>query len=253
MANEMSVRDLGRATLARQLLLERADLGVVEAVERLAGMQAQEPKHPYVGLWTRLASFEDTDLTSAVEDHGVVRATMMRGTLHLVSATDYASYRLTLAPVLEAGLSALGDRGVGLDPPKVVKAAERLLAKEPLTFTEVRAALQEKFPDVNERALGFTTRMMVPLVVVPSETRWGYAANPRFSPGGDWVSAKLTDNGAGAAVPGRVRARDPGRLPDLVRAAEGDTAVRLPGPGRADVRRQSGVRPAGRPPARRGR
>jgi DNA glycosylase AlkZ-like len=194
--SQMSVRGLGRATLARQLLLERADLGVVEAVERLAGMQAQEPKHPYVGLWTRLTSFEDTDLTSAVEDHSVVRATMMRGTLHLVSAADYASYRLTLAPVLEAGLSALGDRGAGLDPPKVVKAAERLLAKEPLTFTEVRAALQEKFPDVNERALGFTTRMMVPLVVVPSETRWGYAANPRFSPGGDWVSAKLTDNGA---------------------------------------------------------
>jgi hypothetical protein len=186
----LSAQAVNRATLSRQLLLERADVGVVEAVRRLAGMQAQEPKHPYVGLWTRLSSFADTDLTAAVEAREVVRATLYRGTLHLVTAEDYLRFRTTLAPVLEAGLRMLKDRAEGLEPEKVVAAARKLLKKEPLTFTEVRDALQEQFPAVNDRALGFCTRMMVELVVHPSETRWAYQANPRFTLVEQWLGRK---------------------------------------------------------------
>ena len=77
------------------------------------------------------------------------------------------------------GVEGAGDRGEGLEPAKVVAAAKKLLAKEPLTFTEVRDALQEQFPDVNERALGFCTRMLVPLVMYPSDVRWSWSANAR--------------------------------------------------------------------------
>ncbi|TWD80200.1 winged helix DNA-binding protein [Kribbella amoyensis] len=182
---------VNRATLARQLLLERAEISPVEAVARLAGMQGQEPKHPYVGLWTRLAGFADADLTAAVGRREVVRATMFRGTLHLVTAADYLRFRTTLSPVLEAGLRMLKDRADGLEPAKVVAAATRLLKKEPLTFTQVRDALVEEFPDVNDRALGFCTRMMVPLVMDPADTRWGWPANARFTPAEDWLGAKL--------------------------------------------------------------
>ncbi|MGW7685033.1 winged helix DNA-binding domain-containing protein [Kribbella sp. NPDC054772] len=187
----LSAKAVNRATLARQLLLERESTSAVQVVERLAGMQGQEPKHPYVGLWTRIDGFTETQLDQAVEARDVVRATMFRGTLHLVTAADYLRFRVTVAPVLEAGLKVLGDRGAGLQPDKVVAAAEKLLAKEPLTFTEVRDALQQQFPEVNERALGFCTRMLVPLVMYPTDVRWSWTANSRFTPAEEWIGKKL--------------------------------------------------------------
>lgn len=187
----LSARAISRATLARQMLLERADASVVDAVSRLVGMQGQEAKHPYVGLWSRLTGFEEGQLDRAVDERAVVRATLFRGTLHLVTAEDYLRFRTTMAPVLEAGLRMLKERGEGLEPEKVVKAAQKLLAKEPLTFTEVRDALQKEFPAVNERALGFCTRMMVPLVMYPTGTRWGWPANARFTPAEAWLGGKL--------------------------------------------------------------
>jgi DNA glycosylase AlkZ-like len=124
-------------------------------------------------------------------ERDVVRATMFRGTLHLLTAADFLRLRTTVAPVLEAGLKVLGDRGAGLEPDKVMAAAKKLLAKEPLTFTEVRDALQKQFPEVNERALGFCTRMLVPLVMYPTDARWSWSANARFTPAEDWLGAKL--------------------------------------------------------------
>src|SRR6266545_2623420 len=76
------------------MLLARERVSVVEAVERLAGTQAQEAKPPFVGLWTRLEAFTRKDLHDALHDREVVRATMMRGTLHLTSARDYAALRM---------------------------------------------------------------------------------------------------------------------------------------------------------------
>lgn len=187
----LSAKAVNRATLARQLLIERSDLSPTDAIARLAGMQGQEPKHPYVGLWTRLQGFDDEQLTSAVQDREVVRATLYRGTLHLVTANDYLRFRTTLSPVLESGLKLLGDRAEGLEPEKVVAAARKILAKEPLTFTEVRDALQQQFPAANDRALGFCTRMLVPLVMFPVDTRWGWSANAKFTPAEDWLGAKI--------------------------------------------------------------
>lgn len=188
----LSARAVNRATLARQMLLERADQTPAQAVARLAGLQGQEPKHPYVGLWTRLTGFQASDLTRAVHERELVRATFFRGTLHLVTKADYLRFRGTLAPVLESGLKLLGDRAAGLDPKKVVAAARKILADEPLTFTQIRDALIEQFPEVNDRALGFTTRMLVPLVMVPTDTRWGYSANARFTPAETWLGQAPT-------------------------------------------------------------
>ena len=164
----LSVRELNRATLARQMLLERASgVAVAEAVERLGGMQAQEPKPPFLGLWTRLADFSADALLAAVADRAVVRATLMRSTLHLVSAWDYVALRAALQPPMAVALRVLGARAEGLDPVAVVSAARELLAGRPLTFDAIRAALQERFPDVNDRALGYAARTLVPLVMVP--------------------------------------------------------------------------------------
>ncbi len=85
----ITLRELNRATLARQLLLERKKLGVLAAVERLAGLQAQWPPSPYIGLWSRVAGFRREALERAIVNGDVVKPTVMRGTLHLLTARDY--------------------------------------------------------------------------------------------------------------------------------------------------------------------
>ena len=88
----LNLRELNRATLARQMLLKREPLPVLAAVERLIGMQAQLAVSPFVGLWTRLRDFKREDLARAIEDKKIVKATLMRATLHLCSADDYCDF-----------------------------------------------------------------------------------------------------------------------------------------------------------------
>lgn len=85
----LTERELNRALLARQMLLERADLPLTKAVERMGYVQSQYAPSSYIGLWTRLAAFERAQLTRALERRTVVQGTLMRGTIHIVSARDY--------------------------------------------------------------------------------------------------------------------------------------------------------------------
>jgi hypothetical protein len=98
-------RALNRATLARQLLLERSELSVLDAVAHLVGLQAQEPPDPYIGLWSRLADFRPEELSALLLDRRVVRIAVMRSTLHLVTADDCLALRPLMQPVLAAELA----------------------------------------------------------------------------------------------------------------------------------------------------
>src|SRR4051794_19283401 len=95
----LSLRQLNRALLARQLLLERSTMPLVGAVERLGALQAQWSPSPYVALWSRLAGFRLDDLERALASARVVKATLMRATLHLVSRADYWAYSAALRQV----------------------------------------------------------------------------------------------------------------------------------------------------------
>lgn len=181
MSETLSNRALNRALLARQMLLAREDLTVEEAVARLAGLQAQQPKPPYVGLWTRLAGFEPERLSQAVADGRVVRATWLRATLHLVTADDYRDFRMTVHPALRsAGEAILKARKADIDVEAAVVAARELLAGGPLTFNEIRAALVERFPGADDRALGYAVRTCLPLHVEPTDDRWSFGTDPAF-------------------------------------------------------------------------
>lgn len=176
------------------MLLAREAIGVTEAVERLGGMQAQEPRPPFVGLWSRLDGFAADDLRAALDDRAVVRAMAMRATLHLLSARDYRAMRPALEPVMERAMSgALRGRMDGLDLARVLPAARRLLAAGPLRFTEIRAGLAEEFPGVDERALGYAVRTRMPLVMVPGGDRWGFPAVAAFTPAEEWIGATPDD------------------------------------------------------------
>ena len=185
-------RRLNRATLARQMLLQRERCSVVEAVERLCGMQAQEPRPPFPGLSTRLHGFRREDLHRALHDRTIVRGTLMRGTLHLMSAADYVAHRMTLQPMLTRSLALLGHRAEGLDAEEVLPVARALLGERPRTFGELRAALVEAFPGINDRALGFTVRMCLPLVMIPTEDRWAFPADSRFGLAESWLGTPVS-------------------------------------------------------------
>jgi Winged helix DNA-binding domain len=93
----LTLRELNRATLARQLLLERKQLSPAAVIERLVGMQAQWPQAPYVGIWTRTASFRRKSLERDLANATIVKATVMRQTLHLVTRRDYGLFRAAMS------------------------------------------------------------------------------------------------------------------------------------------------------------
>jgi hypothetical protein len=181
---------LSRALLARQMLLEREDVSALAAVERLVGMQAQQPQPPFVGLWTRLAQFERADLLTLLRDRSVVRVTMMRGTLHLMTAADYRAFRVTLQPMLTAGMnSILRERVAALDLPALVDVAKRHFGTRPTNFTSLRATLVAAFPGGEERAMGYAVRINLPVVALPDDSQWGYSTDPEFTLAETWLGA----------------------------------------------------------------
>ena len=169
-------RALNRATLARQLLLEPASLSVRDAVEQLAGLQAQAPNAPYIGLWTRLRDFRRGDLTELLERRQIVKATLMRATLHLVTARDFLLLRPALQPVLTRPLQGLKAKGVDVD--RLVGASRAFIAEEPRTATELRAFLSELAPEDSALA-AYAVRMHLPLVQMHPGGAWGYSGPRR--------------------------------------------------------------------------
>src|ERR1700680_3996584 len=93
MTEVLSQRALNRALLARQMLLQRARIAAVDALEHLVGMQAQAPLAPYVGLWTRVEGFAPDELVTLLTSRAVVRIALMRSTIHLVTARDCFALR----------------------------------------------------------------------------------------------------------------------------------------------------------------
>jgi Winged helix DNA-binding domain len=112
MAGRLTDTQLNRALLARQSLLERMDLSVVEAVEAIGALQAQHWPAPRAALWTRVAGFEASALYDALDRRELVSGTLLRGTIHVVSAREHPAY----AAVAEAS-GALDWRRVGTAEP----------------------------------------------------------------------------------------------------------------------------------------
>jgi hypothetical protein len=189
----LSLRELNRATLARQMLLERRTLPVSAAIEHLVGLQAQLPVAPYVGLWTRLVDFQREDLASLIDKHEVVKATMMRATLHLVTADDYLRLRPTLKPMLERAGSAIAKRRGGeVELERILEAARRHIAEKPRTFAELSHLLAEAMPGADVGAMRYSVRMHLPPVQVPIPTGWSYPNKPAFTLAETWIGRPIS-------------------------------------------------------------
>jgi hypothetical protein len=178
---------LNRATLARQMLLAREKTTALRGIERLVGLQAQVAKPPFIGLWSRVAGFRREDLTGLLLRREVVRATLMRGTLHLMSAKDFVELRATIQPVL----TLLRERAKGLDVDRLVAVARACFEEQPRTFNDLRALLLKRFPKGDERAMGYAVRMHLPLVQVPSDAEWGFPGSADFALAEAWLGRPL--------------------------------------------------------------
>ena len=93
---ELTQRELNRALLARQLLLERSKLSIPRALEQVGGLQTQYAPTAYIGLWSRLEGFERDSLTRALERRSVVQGTLLRVTIHMVSRHDYWPFAIAV-------------------------------------------------------------------------------------------------------------------------------------------------------------
>jgi hypothetical protein len=192
--DRLTRRALNRATLDRQLLLRRADLSPLAAVAHLVGLQAQVPLNPYLGLWSRLAGFRPEALSRLLVDREVVRIAVMRGTIHLVTADDCLVLRPLAQPVLEAELDRHPDygpalRGVDLEP--VLAFARTLTAEQPRTGPELRAAMKERFPELNPGALSYACRNHLAFIQVPPRGVWGESGAVRSTTAEAWLGRSV--------------------------------------------------------------
>jgi hypothetical protein len=178
-------RRLNRALLARQLLLERSGLPLTDALEAVGGLQTQYAPAGYVGAWSRLDGFRRPALTAALEDRSVIQATLMRATIHMVSARDYWPFALATRPSREGWyLRAAATQLKGVDMERAVRRVRDDLADGPRPHGELIAGLAaEGIPKTVWNGLA----QLVHLVRVPPSGTWAQRRANRYALAERWI------------------------------------------------------------------
>ena len=189
----LSTRGLNRAMLQRQLLLRREQLSARDAIERLVGMQTQEPQAVYVGLWSRLEGFDAGELSRLIEEREAVRGPLMRSTLHLVSARDMLTLRPVVAKRLETtyGSSHFKRNLEGVDHDELRAAARSILAERPHTRAQLGNRLLERWPDRDRDSLAYAITFLEAVVQVPPRGIWGKTSQATWTTAQAWLGAEL--------------------------------------------------------------
>lgn len=168
-------------------------------IEHLVGMQAQEPRDPYVALWTRLEGFRPEELESLVTGREVVRMTLMRGTIHLLTARDALALRPELGRVPERVFwrgSPFGRRLGDVDVEEIVAAGQELLEEEPRTRAQIRKLLGERWPDRDAESMAHAVAYLVPLVQIPPRGLWSRSGRATLTTLEAWLGRPLDGDSA---------------------------------------------------------
>lgn len=229
MPEVLTTRRLNRALLARQALLARETSTAERMTARLVGLQAQEPAPPFVGLWCRVEGFRPADLLDALHAGRIVRGTALRGTIHLLTADDYAAHRMALQPVLRTVFRLPHHREIEeqVDVAALAALAHRLLDEHPRPIAALRDPLARAFPGLDGASLAHVARLVLPLVQLPTPGHpAGFAGNAAFAPAAHLVRAPLTPEGPPHALIRRyLAAFGPATAADVTRWS-GLTGVR---------------------------
>ncbi|MFK8848607.1 winged helix DNA-binding domain-containing protein [Streptomyces sp. Ac-502] len=203
----LDTRALNRATLARQLLLDRAELPVLDAVAHLCGLQAQEPQEPFVGLWSRLSGFAPAQLSDLLTGRHVVRTHLMRRTVHLLTADDALAWRGRHDAMLrQRALGAYRRELEGVDLEELAAAGRAVMADgEPRSMSELARAVAGRWPGPGPRPLGeMLVAALIPMVQLPPRGLWRTKAGVRNVPLAVWLGrepAPPAPSGAGTDSP----------------------------------------------------
>jgi hypothetical protein len=161
-------------------------------VEGLVGMQAQVPENPYVALWSRIEGFRPEELSDLIGERTLVRAGLMRSTLHLVSARDCLAIHPITLPVLAKTFSSPHAAGLnGADVDTVVAAGLELIAQEPRTRAQLAAELAKRWPEAEPVALAYAVTLGAALVQTPPRGLWDQTGQATWAPAEHWLGAEL--------------------------------------------------------------
>ena len=190
----LSTARLNRALLARQLLLRRRRITVLDAVEHLVGIQSQAPRAAYVGLWARVSGFRPEALEGLMLDRSVVRVALMRSTIHLVSARECLALRGLVRPaVIRTSRHSAARRAAGVADADLERAGRALVDAEPRSMRELGSLLRERWPACNADALAMGVRELVPLVQVPPRGLWHRGGAPTLATAETWLRSVAQD------------------------------------------------------------
>ena len=223
----LTLRELNRALLERQMLLKRKRLGVQEAVERLCALQAQYSLSPYIALWSRLTGFQRDELTRALEEREVVKSTLFRITLHITSARDYPYFAAAFLPAAQ-------EMTARVTPEQTAKLSRKVHAasKKPLTHEQLEALAAE------EMGGRWRTRILAPLLHLPPSGTWRFWGTPTLLGMKTWLGVDLPnrEEGAKRIVERHLAAFGPATQQDLLRFAGVRVGDLRPGLEQLDLR-----------------
>jgi Winged helix DNA-binding domain len=177
----LSARQLNRATLERQRLLERQKLGVAETVAALCGLQAQSPASPYLALWNRVARFDAAELDRAYANHAVVKATLMRMTLHVVTIEDYPAFQRAMVDLMRRARvfdRRFTDGGIAVADAEALIPELAAFASAGRSNAEFEAAITERGLPGNH--VWFALRRYGPFWHAPTGGPWSFNDRPSF-------------------------------------------------------------------------
>ena len=213
----LTARQLNRATLGRQLLLRREPLGVVDAVRRVVALQAQEAASPYLALWNRIVDFDPGDLDAAFAERALVKASLIRITLHAVLAEDYPAFHDAMLSSLRA--ARLHDRrfiSSGLSIAEADALVPDLLefAARPRTKAEIEGRLAGQLGESRPR-VWWALRTFAPLHHAPTGGPWSFGAASTFVAAGTRPGSKAADESVQQLALRYLQAFGPASAADL--------------------------------------
>ncbi|HTI30245.1 MAG TPA: winged helix DNA-binding domain-containing protein [Methylomirabilota bacterium] len=188
----LSNRQLNRATLARQMLLERVAMTPYDAVRDLVGLQAQTPQSWYLSLWSRLADFDPVATGRLLEERRLVRIPVMRSTIHLVTDDDALLLRSFTQPSIDRSLrGAWAQRLEGIDFAALVDEARTFVGEAPRTPADLLAHLDARWPGRDRQTMTNAVRALVPLVQVPPRGVWRRSGAVKLAALQGWIGRAM--------------------------------------------------------------